>query len=394
MVQAYNLEPMASRLAAFLFALPVVLLVAACAQGPLAPAPDALFRDDLFAPPSERISAEQVFAMSPAMRQYLERELQAAAIKGTRQALIEAVAQGQLKLEYDSVSTRTAAEAFDARAGNCLSLVIMTAAFAKSLGLEVQYHAAAVGDLWSRSGNIYFLNGHVNVTLGRRYTDSRILYDSAELMTIDFLPGSEIRGLRTRPIDEPTILAMFMNNRAAEALVRGRLDDAYWLAREGMRYSPAYWGSYNTLGVVYLRRGQPLLAERAFRRVLEHEADNTRAWANLALTLERQGRKEEAAAADRELARLERHAPFHFFHLGIAAMEAGDFRAAREAFSKEVSRAPEYHEFHFWLGLAELRLGNVEAARRELAAALEHSTTRRDHDLYSAKLSKLSSKPR
>jgi Flp pilus assembly protein TadD len=381
---------MLARLAACL----PVLVLAACAQGPLGRAPDELFRDDLFAAPSERISADQVFAMSPPMRLYLERELQMSAVKGLRQALIDAVAQGQLKLEYDSVSTRTAAEAFDARAGNCLSLVIMTASFAKALGLEVQYNAAAVGDLWSRTGNIYFLNGHVNITLGRRSTETRILYDSAELLTIDFLPGSEIRGLRTRPIDEATVLAMFYNNRAAEALVRGRLDDAYWLAREAMRSSPGYWGSYNTLGVVYLRSAQPALAERAFRRVLEHERDNTRAWANLALTLERQGRKDEAAGADRELARLERHAPFHFFHVGIAAMEAGDFTAARDSFAKEVGRAPEYHEFHFWLGLAELRLGNVEAARRQLAAALEHSTTRRDHDLYAAKLDRLSTQRR
>jgi Tfp pilus assembly protein PilF len=209
-------------------------------------------------------------------------------------------------------------------------------------------------------------------------------------MTIDFLPGQEMRGLRTLPIDEQTIVAMFMNNRAAEALVRGRLDDAYWLAREAMRQSPGYWGSYNTLGVIYLRRGHPELAERAFRGVLEHEPQNTRAWANLALTLDKLGRGTEAAAADRQLARLERHAPFHFFHLGIAAMEAGDFKAAREAFAKEVRRAPEYHEFHFWLGVAELRLGNIQAARSELALALVQSTTRRDHDLYAAKLDRLS----
>jgi hypothetical protein len=74
-------------------------------------------------------------------------------------------------------------------------------------------------------------------------------------------------------------------------------------------------------------------------------------------------------------------------------MEAGDFKAARDAFAKEVRRAPEYHEFHFWLGVAELRLGNVGAARSELALALEHSTTARDHDLYAAKLARLASHP-
>jgi tetratricopeptide (TPR) repeat protein len=376
-------------------ALLALLFTVGCAQAPVAQSPGGLFRDELFAPPARRISADEVFALSDAMKRYLNAELTGPLSKGTRQSLIDAVSQGQLKLEYDSVSTRNAAEAFEARAGNCLSLVIMTAAFAKALGLEVQYNSAAVGDLWSRSGNIYFLNGHVNVTLGRRQVGSRImLFDAAELMTIDFLPGSDLRGLRTQPIDEKTIVAMFMNNRAAESLVRGRIDDAYWYARDAMRQSPEFWGSYNTLGVIYLRRGYHEMAERAFRRVLEHEPENTRAWANLALTLERLERHDEAQAADAQLARIEHHAPFHFFHLGLAAMEAGDFKAARESFAREVRRAPDYHEFHFWLGLAELRLGNVRAARSELALALEYSTTERDHDLYATKLARLASQPR
>jgi tetratricopeptide (TPR) repeat protein len=371
-------------------AIAILCLLAGCAEVPVE-SPGGLFRDELFAAPSQPVSVAEVFALSEPMREFMEREL-SVHYKGKRQALIDAVSQGQLKLEYDSVRTRNAAEAFEAKAGNCLSLVIMTSAFAKALGLDVQYNSANFGDLWSRSGNIFFLNGHVNVTLGKRYSDPRTLYDAAELMTIDFLPGQDLRGLRTTPIDEPTILAMYLNNRAAEALLRGRLDDAYWFARQAIGRSPEFTGAYNTLGVVYLRRGEPAMGERVFRRVLEREPQNTRAWANLALTLERLGRGTEAAAADRQLARIERHAPFHFFHLGIAAMEAGDFKAAREAFAKEVRRAPEYHEFHFWLGVAELRLGNVDAARRELALAREHSTTRRDHDLYAAKLDRLSTR--
>ena len=58
--------------------------------------------------------------------------------------------------------------------------------------------------------------------------------------------------------------------------------------------------------------------------------------------------------------------------------------------AQEVSRAPDYHEFHFWLGLAELRLGRVDRARAALELALENSTTPREHDLYAAKLQRLS----
>ena len=67
--------------------------------------------------------------------------------------------------------TRNAAQAFAARSGNCLSLVIMTAAFAKELGLTVAYQKVFVDDTWARTGDIYLSIGHVNVTLAPRKTD-------------------------------------------------------------------------------------------------------------------------------------------------------------------------------------------------------------------------------
>jgi len=369
-----------------------ISLLAACTTVPVGPPPVELFQDARFAPPTERIvSAAEVFALNDAMRRYVREQLDVRrATRGSRQALVDAVLYGDLKLEYDSAHTGTAAETFEARAGNCLSLVILTGALAKELGLAVQYNQAAIPDIWSRSGNVYFLNGHVNVTLGRRFFESRISYDAAELMTIDFLPPLELRGLRVEALEESTIVAMFMNNRAAEALVRGRLDDAYWWASAAMHQDPAFMAPYNTLGVIYMRRGEPADAERVFRRVLATDSRNTRAWANLALVLARQGRDAEARSAERQLARLEGEAPFHYFHKGLAAMEAGDFGAARSLFAKELDRDPDYHELHFWLAVAELRLGNVERARAQLALAVQNSTTRRDHDLYAAKLQRLS----
>jgi len=372
-----------------------ISLLAACTTAPVAPPPAALFHDSRFTPPSERISVAEVFAMNDAMRRYVREQLDVRrATKGARQALVDAVLHGDLRLEYDSTHTRTAAQAFEARAGNCLSLVILTGALAKELGIRVEYNQAAIPDLWSRSGNVYFLNGHVNVTLGKRSFEARTAYDSAELMTIDFLPPAELRGLRVEPLEESTIIAMYMNNRAAEALIRERIDDAYWWARSAMYESPRFMAAYNTLGVIYMRRGEPGDAERVFRRVLAVEPRNTRAWANLALALSRQGRDAEARSAERQLARLEGEAPFASFHRGLAAMEAGEFGAARTLFARELDRDPDYHEFHFWMALAELRLGNVERARTELALAQQNSTTRRDHDLYGAKLQRLSLPPR
>ena len=119
------------------------LLLAACATPPRLHADERFFNDAKFVPPAERVRAEDVFALSPAMKRYLDQEIaDKVRGRGRQQGLVDALySKGELKLEYDSTMTRNAAQAFEARTGNCLSLVIMTAAFAKELGLAVHYQS-------------------------------------------------------------------------------------------------------------------------------------------------------------------------------------------------------------------------------------------------------------
>jgi tetratricopeptide (TPR) repeat protein len=364
------------------------LLLSACATlQPAAPRPEFLFHDELFAAPTEHVGTESIFALSEPMRQYLRVDIADQLRNRSPQVgLIEALyKKGQLKLEYESTVTRNAAEAFEARSGNCLSLVIMTAALAKELGLQVRYQSAYLEETWSRSGNLLLRSGHVNITLDSRIKDSG-RYRFPNALTIDFLPSEEIRGLRTIDISEDTVVAMFMNNRAVEALVQERLDDAYAWARESIRQNPDFMSSHNTLGIIYLRKSALLPAEEVFSYVLARQPDNTRAMGNLAEALSRQGKVAEATALRQRLAQLEPEPPFHYFNLGLAAMKRDDYRSARDLFAKEVARADYHAEFHYWLGLASFKLGDLDRATKHLALAREYSTTRGDRDLYAAKL--------
>ena len=364
----------------------VVALFAGCAA-PLPAPPDTILADRLFAPPREAVQTDDIFALSDAMRRYLAVDIaDQIRVKGAQVGLIEALQKHtQLKLEYDAARTKNAAATFANRTGNCLSLVIMSAAFAKELGVPVAYQAAYLDDTWSRAGNLLISSGHVNVSFGRRLFDSRTPYDRNP-MTIDFLPPEDVRGLRTREVGETTIVAMYANNRAAEALAEGRLDDAYAWAAAAVRSDPGFGAAYNTLGVVYLRHGDLAEAERAFGRVIAGDARDTRALANLAETYSRQGRSADAEATRQRLAALESYPPYHFFDLGVAAARRDDWRSAREWFAREVARADANHEFHYWLGVADWRLGEEKAALRHLTLAKDNSLTRDQRDLYAAKL--------
>jgi Tfp pilus assembly protein PilF len=366
----------------------VPLFVAGCAAPMTAERSESLFDDARFLPPSQRISAADVFAVNDAMKHYVHVEIDPQLrLKGRQQGLINALyTKGQLKLDYDGGTTRNAAQAFEGRSGNCLSLVIMTAALAKELDLSVHFQNVIVDDTWSRTGDVYFSIGHVNLTLGKKDTDVISRRQENVETTIDFLPPADIRGLRMREISEKTIVAMYMNNRAAESLADGRLDDAYWWAREAVGQDPYFLSAFNTLGAVYQRHADLAQAERTFRYVLAREPANTRTLSNLVAVLNSLGRAAEADVFAKKLAQIEPNPPFSYFDRGMVAMHSGDFKAARDLFAKEVERAAYYHEFQFWLAVASARLGELDQARKHLAVAVEVSTTRKDHDLYTAKL--------
>lgn len=372
--------------------LPIILM--GCVAGPRPEQAPGLFHDDLFTTPARPVNADEVFALSNEMKEYLQGELSdLLRAKGTQKGLVDALYnKGQLKLAYDSVLTRNASQTFAARSGNCLSLVIMTAAFAKAVGLSVQYQTVAVEETWSRNGGIYFNLGHVNLTLGRGLTSIRYgQIESSRLTTIDFLPPGDIRGQQTQEIGEERIVAMYMNNRAGESLADSRLDDAYWWARAAIVEDPGFLSSYNTLGVVYRRHGNLRESEELFDKVLEHDPKSRQALANLALVLKQQDRSAEAMKISSRLERLEPNPPFFYFERGLAALRDRDFDTARDMFKREVERDNGYHEFHFWLAIAYLNLGQSDKAREQLEYAIENSTARKDLDLYSAKLARLKS---
>ena len=367
-------------------------MLAACASAPpgspTALQPGAVLRDASFAPSSQPVGAEGLFELSGEMRAFAQAQIVPRARRdGPQRALVDALYErGSLKLEYEGAYTRTASEAFAAKAGNCLSLVVMTAAFARELGVPVVFRSVLVDEVWSRQGDLSFGSQHVNVTLGPPVAASNV---SLYALTVDFVPAAQLGGVRTRDLSEATVVGMYLNNRAAESLAAGRIDDAYWWAREAVLQAPQYGAAWNTLAVVYLRHGDLEPAAQVLESLLARAPDDIKALANLVGVRERQGRVADAQALRERLARIEPVRPFHHYDIGLAALRSGDPKAARDAFERELRRDADYHEFHHWLAISNLMLGDTKEARRHMELALRNSTTRRDQQLYGAKLDRL-----
>jgi Tfp pilus assembly protein PilF len=359
--------------------------LAACASVPRT-APDAgLFEDAQFAPQAERISAEDVFAASPQMLEYIRTRIAPEQrSKGRQQGLFDALyLKGGLHLDYDASITRNAAEAFAARQGNCLSLVVMTAAFARQLQLPVRFQSVYTREAWSRGEGLDYLNGHVNIVLTPAGTRDR-----GELL-IEFMAVPEQESQRIRVLRESSVVAMYMNNRAVELLARGELDRAYWWAKAAIAQDGSFLGATNTLAVIYKARGRLAESERALRWLLAIEPDNIVALDNLVRVLEAAQRPQEASALARRLQQLRPIAPFHYYDLGMEALKQQDFAQARDLFLKEMRRDAAYDRFHAALALAYYGLGDLPRAQEQMALALDYSTTSAEREMYAEKLARL-----
>lgn len=371
----------------------VGLLLGACASVPNDSnrAGPALFHDAWFLPPSEPIDAGRILSLSEPMRRYLHEWIAPRMrAEGRQTGLFNALQDsGQLKIEYDATFTRTAAEAFEARTGNCLSLVLLTAALAHELGLGVQYQSVLGEQSMSRNGDLVFYNGHVNLVLNERRSDERVAATGSTAMVIDFLPDRARRGQRVQTASEQTVIAMYMNNRAAESLAAGKIDDAYWWARAAIELEPRHTDTYNTLGVVYRRHGNLPEAAAIYAYALELEPGNIAAMSNIIPVLRQLGRDREAGRWSRRLAELQPYPPFHFFAQGQRAMDAEDFATARDLFRKEIDRAAYYHEFHFWLALAYVGLHQTDLARKHFQIARDNATTQASARQYQEALEAL-----
>ena len=380
-----------ARVLALLAILAGTLLTGCAQQGNLRVDAAKLLRDDLYPAAQDPSDRQSVFAMSEEMMRYVDTDLNSlSARRDPRRALLDALyTSGELRLLYDASTTRTAAEAFHARAGNCLSLVLMTAAFAQHLGLPLSFQSVQVEDSYTRSGDLMLISGHVNLVLGRTSRNLPFTWSASEDWVVDFLPGVDLRGQRSVPLNEDTVVAMYYNNRAAESLAEGQRDAAYGWARAALQTEPGFVPAINTLGVLYLRDGHMQAAEAALRHVLHKDPDSVSGLSNMALLLQRTQRQAQAEPLLARVSQLRPDEPFVLFDHGRKAMESGNFARARDLFERELKRQPGQSEVLFWLALADLNLGDTQGAARHLEQAVERSANGSARDIYSGKLARL-----
>ncbi|MGZ9897360.1 tetratricopeptide repeat protein [Shewanella gaetbuli] len=350
---------------------------------------DALFYDELFTP-VDIISPEDIYALPPSdIEQVKQAYFRDKSIKHHSQPAHEWLANyiGAQKggFEYRDHYTRPAHETMTSRQGNCMSLVVLSAALAEVLNVPVEFQDIDVEPIWDKRGGFYLVNGHVNLLLFPTKNSNALMFRENKLL-IDFLPERAIRGYSSERVDKQMLTAMYYNNVAAEALVKQEYDLAYALIKKSIQIDSSFGSNINTLAVIYRHKGDDAKAEQAYRTALKVNQEDVTTLFNLALILGEQNRLDEWAAVHKILELNRINNPFYYYDMGQQAFFEQQYQQALTWYKRALEKADYRHEFYFGLSRTYWATGNVGLAKKNMQKALALTVDENNKRRYQSKL--------
>ncbi len=333
----------------------------------------------LGAPDQPRVAdPSEVLALTEDMKSFLDERIhpRTPPAEKMRQIVRLIFDDDELGFQYDKTRTKTAAETFHERSGNCLSFSLLFIAMARYVGVDVHFQQVDVPPSWDKHGDIVVATQHVNVISdieGVRYE-------------VDLAASVSRLKLGSRVVPDERGLANFFSNRAVDYLGANDPQMALEYLHRALEVDPSAGFAWSNLGVVQSTMGHYQEAEASYRQALKLEKDRLSTMDNLAKLCRKMGKHAEAMELSKKIEKYRNKNPFYHFYLGRVAMEAGEAREAVDHFKQAIKRRSEDDSFYFALAKAYAKLGEWDKVEESLHDAQKHAQDDSNRIRYDQKL--------
>ena len=279
-----------------------------------------------------------------------------------------------IRINYTAGHSTGAAETWQKKQGDCLSLTLLTYAATKALGIDATMQEVRVPIAVDRRGGVDFISGHVNVFVynssalrinGRSYAAGGII--------IDFEPQVGSRQHGTTLTDEQ-IMARFYNNRASEYLAGQSDDKAYAYFKAALTADPAFAPAYSNLAQLYYRRGMANAAEGLLKHAIALNEHTDAPLRTLHKLLVAQGRVAEANVVAAKLRQHDDEDPYFWLGIGLDHLQQNRYSKAIDALERAEALTTGFEEIHRNLAIAYSLNGQQKLADKEIAALVAMKT--------------------
>lgn len=291
-----------------------------------------------------------------------------------------------INLAYKSGANVIAAQAFQNKEANCLSLTIMAYAIAKEAKLDVAFQSVDVPEYWVRNGQVNMLTGHINLKVLQSISPHNTVFLEKTEIEIDFDPFVNKKAFPKHRIYKNTVLAMFYNNKGANAMVNGDYLTAYAYLKKAIKVDPLFSSAWGNLAILYRFKGYEQNAIDTYRYAISLNHNNLTAMANLSMLLHLNGAYEEAKRLDAHIMRKRAKNPYYYALLGDEKLYQGAYSAAINHFRKAIKLDKNIPEFYFGLAKVYYMLDEMDKAENYLKKAMAKTHVARLDKQYLAKL--------
>ncbi len=284
--------------------------------------------------------------------------------------------------------TLTASETIQKQKGNCISLAILTQAYAQLAGLKTGFQSVSSEPVYSKESNIVYVSGHFRTKVYAPL-DDEVTYLITPGSIIDYFPS---RGsFYTGKAHLNDLISRYYSNLAAEALVAKQFNLSYSYILKAGDYTPYDPALYNLAAVLHRQAGDLVGAKHIYQTALQHNIENTNLLHNYAVLAEQLDDQVLLTKLNSQLA-LAKQDPFELLATAINARNNGQYFKARKQLEDAIALAPYLSEPYLELAIINYQQGNEQSSKEWLEKAIELEREDEKRALYHAKLFALNTK--
>jgi tetratricopeptide (TPR) repeat protein len=286
--------------------------------------------------------------------------------------------------------TNSANLAATEQSGNCLSLAVLTKAYASLVNLDIEFRKVNSAPIYQRNVGVMTISSHIQTHLyapKKPTKDKHTINVLRSKIIIDYFPSTDryIGGV----VKDVDFSAMYYQNLAAEAIVDGEFDLAYSLLAAAMELSPTNSETLNTLAVLHKITGNTSLAEAIYLSGVEGSSSSVSMLSNYILLLNESNRIDEVTLMKEKFSQIRDDNPYLWYDLANQAYAKKNYLQALRYYEMSIQTAPYLHESFFGVAKAYFQLGNKQKAKIAMKKAAELAYKPSDEKLYLAKLNSL-----
>ncbi|AOT08674.1 tetratricopeptide repeat protein [Pseudoalteromonas luteoviolacea] len=280
--------------------------------------------------------------------------------------------------------TLTAQESLERNEGNCISLAILTQAYASLAKVDTTFIEVGTMPVFRKNQDTILISNHFRTKL---LAPKKTLEPDAFVIlragtVVDYFPAQDSFFINNATYQD--LVSKYYANKAVDALLSQQFNQSYSLLKKALQYRPYHPELINIAAILHRRNGQIKQANAIYQYALENQLTSQNLLSNY-LVIARDQSDTSLISHLESLLDSNVSTPFDKIQLARRAVDKGQYKKAIKQLEEVISETPYIPEPYFELAKLYHTQGDRDKTVQFLAKAAEKSSDPEKRTLFQAK---------